>query len=305
MLGSNPGAAPAGARTRAGSAVPGGGVRIAFGGIGIALVSRDDCTPSDPEDARYVLEPGAHDLVAEVTCTVAVDSTLPTPPDRHGDILRSDPYDDRTVLRGSACVAELTTLGAGRYAASARVAPGSRGLRALLRGLSSAVLEREGGATLHAAGVEVDGRAVVYLGPSGAGKSTAARLTEDATSFADDHVALVPAPRGWLAWGLPGGSPTGMTPSARITFPVAKILRVRHGRGAPFIEPLSRAAALFVVRGALESTDCSMDAETARLSAAARIAREIEVATIHTVLGAPLTRELTTAGRIVRGSGST
>lgn len=272
--------------------------RFAFGGVGIELLSARDLEwPLEPEDERFMLPFGSVATVADVACSVSVDASLPGPCSPEGDILFGSADAGRIALEASAVRIDLNPLGPRRYAASARVAPGPRGLRALLRAVSAAILEPEGGATLHAAGVEVDGRAVVYLGPSGAGKSTAARLSERARSFADDHVALVPTDAGWMAWGLPGGSPAPMPQSAGVVFPLATLWRVQRGEQRPVAERLTGAAALFAVRAAVEC-DGLPETEAARLSTAARIAREVEVGAMHTVLGRPLTAELT-RGRMV------
>lgn len=267
--------------------------RFAFGGVGIELlIARDLAWPLQAEDERFTLPVGSTATVADVACAVSVDASLPGPVHPDGDILRGSALGGRIALEAAAARIDLVALGPRRYAASARVAPGARGLRALLRAVSAAILEREGGTTLHAAGVEVDGSAVVFLGPSGAGKSTAARLSERARSFADDHVALVPTDTGWMAWGLPGGSPARMAQSGGTVFPLAALWRVQRGTGAPTAERLTGAAALFAVRAAVEC-DGLPETEAARLSTAARIAREVEVGAMHTVLGRPLTAELT------------
>lgn len=291
MLGLDSGVTRIGAR--AGARLPATVTRrFAFGGVGIELLSgRELAWPPEAENQRFMLPTGSIATIADVACAVSIDASLPgLLPDQ--DILRGRTDGGRMVLHAATVRADVFALGPRRYAASARIAPGPRGLRALLRVLSAAVLEREGGATLHAAGVEVDGRAVVYLGPSGAGKSTAARLSERARSFADDHVALVPTQAGWTAWGLPGGSPVHMPRSAGIAFPVAALWRVERGQGRPSAERLWGATALFAVRAAVEC-DFLPETEAMRLSIAARIAREVEVGVMHTVLGHSLTPELT------------
>lgn len=268
--------------------------RLLFGGVHLEILSGHgaSCSPG-ADDRRFAVAPGTASTVAEVACSVCADPTLGRALGPDGNVLGwSREVPGRLALASAGLRVEITALGGRRYAASARAEPGERGAHALLRGVAAAVLEREGGVTLHAAGVELDGRAIVYLGPSGAGKSTAARLTDGGRSFADDHVALVPTESGWMAWGLPGGSPNRMPASAGVVFPIAALLRVRRGRASPRVERLSGTAALFAVREAVESGDCSPEAEAARLSTAARIAREVEVGTIHTVLERPLMREI-------------
>jgi hypothetical protein len=273
---------------------------IAFGGIAIDLLGdRTAAWPAhDDEEARFVLEAGAAATVARVTCAVSTDASLPERPREAGDVVLGVTRGRGLALDASAFRAEVVAVGPRRYAASARIAPGWHGLRALLRGLGACVLEREGGLTLHAAGVVLGGRAVLYLGPSGAGKSTAARLSDGARAFADDHVALVPSAQGWMAWGLPGGSPAGIPSAAGVVFPLGALLRVHQGDESPAIEWSSGASALFTLRAAVESSNDSPDAEGARLAAATRVASEVDVGTIYTVLGRPLMGDLLRSRRV-------
>jgi hypothetical protein len=66
--------------------------------------------------------------------------------------------------------------------------------------------------------------------------------------------------------------------------PLAAILRVRHGQGAPRIEKLSAAKALFAVRESMWLSDLSPMAEEHRIDAAALLRGRVPVAEIHTVL---------------------
>jgi hypothetical protein len=216
----------------------------------------------------------------------------------------------------------LRQVGPRRYACAARIADGSGALTSLLNMVVAAIVQAEGGVVLHAAGIELDGRAVLFLGPSGAGKSTAATLTHGATMFAHDHVAVVVKPvagerehaveregavESALAWayGLPGGSPARMAQTSHAVLPLAGVFRVFQP--APHAQDTSSritrgelfggARALFIVREAVESADVSLEGEQARLNAAAAIAaaRGVRVGALHTVLGesiAPLLRDL-------------
>jgi hypothetical protein len=187
--------------------------------------------------------------------------------------------------------AELEADGPGRYVASVRIPPlqpddsEPQGPDAVVLGLSAAILEREGGLSLHAAAIELDGRAVLFVGPSGAGKSTAVRLARDCRSFASDRVNIAPdGAGGYVAWSLPGGSRVAVPESAHRRLPLAAILRVRQGHVAPRIAKLSAAQALFALRESMWLSDFSPTAEENRIDAATLLRARVQVGEIHTVL---------------------
>ena len=261
--------------------------RLTFGGVAVELLSREASTlrPSG-EDGRFCLGPAAGPTLAVLHCAARVDRTLdiePTAAPPNAVECRGDA--NHTSLVSSGLDLQLAPLGAGRYAASARVAATPDAGVKLLRAATTTVLRLEGGLALHAAAVEIAGRAVAFLGPSGAGKSTAVRLSAPLRCVAEDHVALVPTPGGWFLWAMPGGTPSGAAASSRIVMPLAGLARIRQGRGRVTLTPLSGSDALFAIREAVESDDCSVEAEVARLGAVDRLAREVEVAAIHTVPG--------------------
>jgi hypothetical protein len=263
---------------------------------------RESAVALTPEESRFCVAADTALAAADVVCSVTVDASLSGPTGPESQLVCWTRSASGLVVEASGLRADVAAIGPRRYAASARIEPGPEAARALLRGVGAAVLEQAGGLTLHGAGVVVDGLAIVFLGPSGAGKSTAARLTESARSFADDHVALVPGPSGWIAWGLPGGTPSGMPASESAVCPLAALLRVRRGGMQPTIASLVGAEALFAIRAAVECGDASPDAEAARLGAAARLARDVFVGSVHTVSGHALTpRTLGEAWRRSRG----
>jgi hypothetical protein len=195
------------------------------------------------------------------------------------------------TLRAPSVQATLCRIAPQRYACSARISSNARALTALLRSIVAVIVQIEGGVTLHAAAVALQDRAVIYVGPSGAGKSTAAALTHGGRMFARDHVALMPQPDGSvLAYGLPGGKPAPMTETNQVVWPVAGIYRIMRDAqpSAPRGQLVSGAEALFTVREAIESADCSTSAESMRLAAASAIAAAVKIGTLHTVLGAGL-----------------
>jgi hypothetical protein len=92
-------------------------------------------------------------------------------------------------------------------------------------------LAQTGGLELHACGVALRGKAVLFCGKSGAGKTTTARLWQaerpEATILSDDRV-IVRAHRGRLwAWGTPWHGAGGLaSPTA---CPVGAVFFLRHG----------------------------------------------------------------------------
>jgi hypothetical protein len=267
-----------------------------FGGIAFELLGDfpGDAPVLPPEcmkHSRPGLDPRAR---ASVVCALHRDASLQDPrtgPSSLGNTVRFD-ASERSAgslgLRATGMRAELEPVGPGHYAVTARVAPKDDGMLALLRAVSAAVVQREGGLVLHAAGAEIDGRALLFVGPSGAGKSTALRQTERARCFAYDHVALLPGANGWLAWGLPGGT-TARAPEAReIAFPLAAIARVRKASGIePKLTALHATEALFAVRESVECADDSPGNEEVYLRTVMELCSKTEIYAIATVLGRP------------------
>lgn len=292
--------------------------RFAIGAVAFEILS-DTPLCFEPAVERYRLHPDAHPVVADVICSVAVDprsfaGVSPSGEVRVERVEDADPNGRSELrLRAPRAQCSLNRVAQQRYACSARIADEPSALTSLLYMVSEAIVQAEGGIVMHAAGVELDGRAVLYVGPSCAGKSTAATLTAGAAMFAYDHVAIVaPADRSadTLAYGLPGGTPARMSQSAHAVLPLAGIFRIFQAREAvaeagreaayevayetayePRGELLSGAKALFLLRESVECADVSIKGEQARLHAAAAIAAStrVRVGALHTVLGRSLT----------------
>jgi hypothetical protein len=266
---------------------------LVFGGVAFELLADEaGKRRSVPPDSVGFCIPGFDPrAVADVVCAVRSDASLPLRSDIpvpsnavHFEGSQSD--GGPLVLRSSTLHAELEPVSPRRYAVTARVAPGSEGMLALLRGVSAAIVHREGGLVLHTAAVELDGQAVLFVGPSGAGKSTAVRLTQSGRCFAYDHAAVVPGPSGWLAWGLPGGSAVDAPLADGIVYPVAAVLRVQKAEGGSTrVSRLSGAQALFALRESVEWAGDSPGAEDVYLRAVTELSSEITVGSIATVLG--------------------
>jgi hypothetical protein len=102
-----------------------------------------------------------------------------------------------------------------------------------------------GGAVLHSAGVERNGRGFVFVGRSGAGKTTVSRasLAAGATVLSDDLNALVPSPHGTLVAKLPFTGDLGTREVVSPYWPLAALLRLEKS-DSDELAPLSRGAAL-------------------------------------------------------------
>lgn len=93
-------------------------------------------------------------------------------------------------------------------------------------------LAREGGLELHACGLVVGGRAVLFCGQSGAGKSTTARLWRQhrprTLVLSDDRIVVRGAGRAFRAHGTPWHGDGGYaSPGNR---PLGAVFFLRHGR---------------------------------------------------------------------------
>jgi hypothetical protein len=269
--------------------------RFAFGGVAFEIEA-DEAVQWQlwPEFERHTCAVDRYPVLARVRSIVTVDPSLAdTGPNGIG-VERRGGAAETTVVAARGVQAELEADGPGRYLANVRIAPRRddesepQGPDAVVLGLSAAILEREGGLSLHAAAIELEGRAVLFVGPSGAGKSTAARLARGSRAFAFDRVNVVPdGAGGYAAWSLPGGAPLEIALSAHRRLPLGAILRVRQGRGAPHIDRLVATRGIFALRESIWLTDSSPAAEEHRIDAATLLRGRVRVAEVHTVLDQP------------------
>ena len=96
--------------------------------------------------------------------------------------------------------------------------------------LSSCLAVRQGMA-VHAAGVVVNGRAILFMGRSGSGKTTTAGLWSrqpDVTVLADDLVVVRQQGDQFIAYGTPWQGTRGLCSPA--SAPVERIYLIRHGQ---------------------------------------------------------------------------
>jgi len=234
--------------------------------------------------------PGATPSIAHVLCSLHHDASLDGETDHHVRWLWND---GAATVRANRVRCTVRKLGNGRYAASARLARGAVTAGAAVRALGHAVLDEEGGFALHAAGVELDGRAVLFTGPSGAGKSTATRHVPGARSFADDRVVVYPTPaqpRQWSVSLMPAGLSRPEATSSPRTLPIAAVLRVDRLAGEVGVRSIGRATAIFAVRESV--LHGSSSDENGLLDRVARFTADVAVGEVRTMLGAPLTEPL-------------
>lgn len=184
--------------------------------------------------------------------------------------------------------AELRRLGPRRYAASSLAVPDEAGCASLATALTAAIVNREGGLVLHAAGIELDGRAVLFIGPSGAGKTTAANHSAGARWMARDRAAIYPTPLGWYAAGMAGGDTIDLPRAPARVLPLAGIYRVVQARDRVETKALSAPDAIRYLRESVQSVAASRREERARLEAIASVSKSLPVALLHTRLGTPL-----------------
>ncbi|MCC6876500.1 MAG: hypothetical protein IT378_19510 [Sandaracinaceae bacterium] len=184
---------------------------------------------------------------------------------------------------------EVRRLRPGHYAASMLVAPGAAGSSSALTALAALIVQREGGLVLHAAGVELEGRAVLFIGPSGAGKTTASHLCPGARWLCRDRAAVYPTSRGWWVAPMCGGDAIDLPRSSAASLPVGAILRVRRD-GTTAISRTERWAALRDLRESIQSGDAG--GGQLELDAALRLIDEAPLGRASTVLGEPLTPAL-------------
>lgn len=273
--------------------------RFAFGGVAFEIESDGPLALSAGFAAHTVpwngeIEPGDAPFAGRLRCAIQPDPGLPTEAVAAIRITRDSVVAHVTATAMRATLRRSPSVRNG-FTAEVRIA-NAQAADAVVLGLAAAVIEWQGGLHLHAAALELDGRAVLFVGPSGAGKSTAVTLATGGSVLAYDRVSVFVHLGAYWVWSLPGGSPISNPWTQRRALPLAAVLRVRQGRGRPRLERLRGARSAFALR---ESVDVSGDAHAAeerRLLAVLALAAAVPIGEIHSVLGvchAALVRQFT------------
>lgn len=265
--------------------------RLVFAGVAFELLLAESVRWELPDSYReHIIAPPDTMTIADVICSVSVDRALPPFEGHPLNALTFEREQGRTRVISQQMRAEISAVAPARYAARARLrSPSDEDpAAAVLLGVAAAIVQSEGGLTLHASAVELEGHAVVFLGPSGAGKSTAAALTRGASVFAFDRLSVVARGDRVFAFTMPGGDPIGAPRSAQRCLPVAGLLRVRRGERQSRLAPISAAARLFALRESVEIGESTATAEGPRFAALAQLCERVPVAELHTVLGEDL-----------------
>jgi hypothetical protein len=258
-----------------------------FGGVAFEICAAPGVTWSVGAEHRLFTGAYATSPVAgTVHCVVSPAPELEGEPFTRE--IRWEWSDDVARVETGRVRAELRRLGPGRYAATAMVVPGDAGCSALISALTAAVVHREGGFVLHAAGVELEGRAFLFVGPSGAGKTTAANHCRGARWIARDRAAVYPTPLGWYASGMAGGDPIDLPRAASAVLPLGAVFRVRHASVRGEVMARSGVRALTNVRESVMAKVSGPDGELELLARISAFAESTCVAELAVVLGQPL-----------------
>lgn len=270
--------------------VTGHGETFVYGGVAFELLGvKAERLDEIGEQARVCMvrdDASARLAFASVTCVVRED--LPHDPAvAGGREIGWERSDAALMIRTPLAHTTLNETAPGHWAAIARVSPGA-GIGAALTAIATTLTEQAGGLVLHSSGIELDGRAVLFIGPSGAGKTTACNHVRSARGFAWDRTAIVPDGTGYRAWTLPGGDVITLKWSDHVTLPLAAVLRVRRGSPEPRIERASQLDAMVALRESTQSGASNEREQVACLDRIARAAAAVPIGFAHTKLDAGL-----------------
>jgi hypothetical protein len=147
-------------------------------------------------------------------------------------------------------------------------------LETVLKVCLAELLRVRGGLLVHGVAVALGGRAACFVGNSGAGKSTLGALAREGglALLADELVALVPDPSGWMAFGTPWN--TGEQAQGRLV----AVGRLAFGESSQF----RRGGEAEVLRAILPNSLLPGDLAGLRqevFQAASRLLREVPAGT--------------------------
>ncbi len=127
--------------------------RFAFGGVAFEILADEAVKWELPQTyARYVQRVSDASVIADVFCSVAVERVAPAATD---GLLRLDTQPDGLRAHSTHFRADVTRVGASRYAATARLTQDPTAVAALLLALTCSVVQLAGGVATHATCIEL------------------------------------------------------------------------------------------------------------------------------------------------------
>lgn len=262
---------------------------IDYGAIRFRIRSRSASLELPPGDEEFLRSCDAAETTPPMmTCDVVLEAAsagedLPPVSER---LPRWTFEESGGTLEFAFCRAMLRTTAEGGVQVRASTDGTPFTTSSLLSALTAAMVQRAGGLVLHATGIELDGKGILFVGPSGAGKTTAADLCHGARWIARDRAVVLPTSQGVRVWGLVGGTPGTLERSERHHVPLSAVLRVHQGREDPTLDWCDSVRAAFLLR---ESTFSGLGVpEPSCWSAIDRLREAARVGEVFTVLGRPL-----------------
>ncbi len=286
------------------SADPAPGPSLGFGGCRFDFHCDAEAAAALKAVIGVHLKPPPEALqVARVRCVLSWPGTLGrgrelyTPP---GAAQRSEPEAARQIRwrlapEGLAARVGETRLEVRRspedFFVAAQAAAGEPALGAVLQAAAVGVARLQGGLLLHAAAVNLAGRAIAFIGPSGAGKTTACQHVGGSTLLSADRLLVAPIPGGgFAAHAYPGGErpEPDMPDSPESSLPLAAVVGVARASGQTRLEPLGGAAGFAALRAAVVDGGRGARAEESSLVAVEVLRRAVKVGKLHLRRGASL-----------------
>lgn len=228
--------------------------------------------------------------LARVTVTHQVAS-VPSEPTTH---VRWCWMGDETELIGFRSSARIRQKQVNAFDALVRTPPSAAALWEAIQIVSSAVLSKSGAAVMHAAGVEFQDHALLFIGPSGSGKSTATSLVSSARWFCIDRAVLLPSNGKWLAAALPwGNNQMQIQRSERRLLPLGGLLKVIQDPLMTRIDSCDLVESVLWIRESLHSPNQDPAAEASSLEIAELLAKQTNCGKLRFGLASELSVALT------------
>jgi hypothetical protein len=233
---------------------------------------------------------GDEPIAASVKCAVHRDTSLDQDAANRNIRWRRD--GDHIDIATRWVRARLVRIDEGSFAASASVGTAPSAVSCLTTALSTAAIFAQGGLVLHAAGIELDGRAFLFIGPAGAGKTTTANAHGRGRWLARDRAAIDTIGGKWAVAGMAGGDPIALERSVRRVVPLGGIFRIVKGSPTTHVEPLGRAAMAHALRESIQFAAADRDEEVGLLDRTLALTTHVPIAKLHVRLGDPVLRTI-------------